>query len=91
MLGIHLGMYFPVHGHDRRQSAGAEARDRFERKEAVVRCLFLPVQPEVFIDRIIDRPGLAHMTRRTRADLDDMLSLGLQRKILVECRHTVYL
>ena len=29
------------------------------------------------------------MARRARADLDDVLSLGLEREVLIERRHTV--
>ena len=84
-------MHLAIHGHDRRQTASAETRDRFEREEAVVRGLFLSMQTQILIDRIVDRSGFPHVARRARADLDNVLTLGFEREVLVERRHAVHL
>ena len=80
-----------VHGEDRRKAARAEARHSLQREQPVVRGLFLSVQTQILIDRIENRPGLPHVARRARADLDNVLPLGFEREILIERRHAVHL
>ena len=41
------------------------------------------------MDGVVDRAGLADVTCRTGADLDDVAALRLEREVLVERRHTV--
>ena len=84
-------MDLAVDRHDRGQAARAETCNRLQREDAVVRCLVLASQTEVFPHSVIDRLGFPNMTCRAVADLDDVLALGFQREILEESRHAVHL
>ena len=84
-------MDLAVDRHDRGQAARAETCNRLQREDAVVRCLVLASQTEVFPHSVIDRLGFPNMICRAVADLDDVLALGFQREILEESCHAVHL
>ena len=62
-----------IDGQNRCKAAGTEAGDGLKREDTVGIGLASAGKAKIFINRIVDRLGLAHVTSRTVADLDDVL------------------
>ena len=87
-MGIDFTVIFLVDHHHGSQGAGSQAVDALEGKDQIFRRFpGFHLQPVL---EIVDNSGASpHMTCRSKADLDDMFSPGLETEGLVERSHFV--
>ena len=78
LSGVICAMHLVVHHHDRRQAAGAEARDRFDGEQHVVGGAFFAFELEPLADGVEDRDGILHVARRAVAQADEVFALRLE-------------
>ena len=84
-------MDLSINGHDRCQSASAQAGHGLQGKQAVRGGLPLSGQTQSVPQAVLNGSGFAHVACRAGAYLDDVPALGLQREILIESGHAVHL
>ena len=73
-----------VYGHYGSQSACAKARYRLDSEHHIIRRMLFIRQSEFLVQSLEYKRAFSYMTRRTVTHFDDVLSLLIERKVLIK-------